>query len=100
MPPPEAYQDLSNLPSLQEALHTITTANNSFMSLPSNVRTKLNNDPNELINLLNSTDPHDIEETIRLGLRNPKPLPPSEDPQLTAIKEIATNTRKPKKSDD
>lgn len=99
-PDPSFYKDLSELPSLQEALHTIQTAQNSFAALPSKTRNRLNNDPNELINLLNSTDQKDIETTIELGLRNPKPLPTPEDPQLTAMKEIANNTRKPKKSDD
>lgn len=102
MPPPDAFRDLSELPDLLEAQRTIVKANESFNSLPSQVRTKFHNDPNELINFLNSTDERDIEDSIKLGLRNPKPEPPPEDPQLTAMKEIAANTRKPKQknSDD
>lgn len=95
-PPPEMYQDLTNLPDLHTAMETIRTAQDSFNALPSAVRTKLKNDPNELINFLNSTDERDIEESIKLGLRNPKPVAPPEDPQLTALKEISSHL-KPKK---
>lgn len=95
--PQQIYQDFSNLPSYQEALHTVINAEKSFQQLPSNVRTRFQNDPNELINFLNSREEHDIQESIRLGLRNKPTPPPAEDPQLTALKNIESHL-KPKKS--
>lgn len=103
LPQPQGgYTDLTNLPDLMEARKAILQAEKSFSELPSNIRTKFKNDPNELINFLNSTDEHDIQESIKLGLRNPKPAEPLPDPTIAALKEIAANTkpRKTKQADD
>jgi len=103
LPSPEGgYADFSQLPDLMEARKTILQAEKSFMELPSNVRTKFKNDPNELINFLNSSDEHDIQESIKLGLRNAPAKEPLPDPTIAALKEIAANTKpqKRKQSDD
>lgn len=95
--PGQNYHDLTQLPDLHEALETVRRATESFSTLPSTVRLRFQNDPNELINFLHNDDNRD--EAIKLGLINPKPVP-AEDPQLTALKEIATNTKSKKKADD
>lgn len=84
----DGYNDLTNLPDLHEALETVRKANNSFQTLNAELRLRFKNDPNELIDFLN--DPKNLEESIKLGLRSEKA---KEDPQLTALKEIASNTK-------
>lgn len=101
MPDPSFYRDFSQIPDLITAQNTLVQAEASWQKIPSHIRNRFDNDAHKLIDFLNSTDQNDIDESIKLGLRNPKPEP-VEDPQLTAMKEIAANTRKPKKqnSDD
>jgi len=72
------FADFSELPSYQDALHTVMKADESFMQLPSTLRTKFNNNPQELITYL--SDPKNIEESIQLGLRQ-KPTPTPTTPQ-------------------
>lgn len=69
------YLDVSELPSYQEALNTLITANNSFASLSSEVRKRFGNDPKNMIEFL--SDPSNDPEAIKLGL---KISPPSTTP--------------------
>lgn len=60
------YADLTNLPDYQEALNTVIAADNAFMSLPSQVRDRFQNDPARFVEFL--ADPANQDEAIRLGL--------------------------------
>lgn len=62
------FADVSNVGDFMQAQNMILQANEDFMSLPSNVRKRFNNDPALLIDFLN--DPASREEAISLGLVN------------------------------
>lgn len=60
------YVDLSNVKNYQESLQTVIDAQKSFMTLPSEVRKRFENDPQQIINFL--SDENNREEAISLGL--------------------------------
>lgn len=63
-----AYLNLVDLPDYQQCLDITIQAQNTFMALPAKIRNKFENDPEKLIQYL--ADPKNIEESIKLGLRN------------------------------
>lgn len=66
------YIDLSSVPDYQTALQTVIDADKAFMTIPSNVRRRFNNNPAELIQFLQ--DPNNAEEAYDLGLTNSPPF--------------------------
>lgn len=66
------YQDVSKIPDLIGALEQVTKAQEAFMSIPSQLRKRLNNDPANLIEYLN--DSKNDEEAIKLGIKVKKEL--------------------------
>jgi phage internal scaffolding protein len=67
------FGDFSNVQDFQKAQNAIIEANRAFMSLPSDVREKFNNDPGKLIEFLSNEDNRD--EAIKLGLVKEPPAP-------------------------
>lgn len=67
------YIDTENMSSYQEALHTVMKSRETFMQLPSEIRKRFQNDPQQLIDFLGNQE--NYEESIKLGLRNKKDLP-------------------------
>nr|QJB20111.1 MAG: internal scaffolding protein [Microvirus sp.] len=88
------YQDLLQAGSYQESLDHVMKAQQLFNELPSELRSRLQNDPQKLIEFL--ADPKNDDEAIRLGL---KELTPEGQKQREA--QIAQNdkTKKAKKSE-
>jgi len=84
------YADLSQIKDYQSSLNTVLQAQASFMTLPSDVRKKFQNDPNALISFL--ADPKNQDEAIKLGLKNPKPI--KNDEQIKTNDEIKTEPKK------
>jgi phage internal scaffolding protein len=64
------YADTTLFKDFQSAKNKVIDAEKAFLSIPSNVRDRFNNDPAQLISFL--ADKTKIEESIQLGLR-PKP---------------------------
>lgn len=60
------YVDLSSVKDYQTSLQTVIDAQAAFMTLPSGVRKKFQNDPQEIIAFL--ADPKNKQEAIDLGL--------------------------------
>lgn len=60
------YADLTSLPDYQEALNTVMAANQAFAALPSQVRDRFHNNPQEFVEFL--ANPANQDEAIRLGL--------------------------------
>lgn len=85
--------DFSNLPSYQEALHTVMSAKEMFMEIPASTRLRFENDPQKLMDFL--SDDSNNEEAIKLKLKIPKPQP-QPDPILNELKTLNQNL-KPKK---
>lgn len=77
------YKDLSAPVSFHEAMNIVIRAEDAFNSLPSTVRKKFSNDPQEFLDFV--SDPSNIEEMRELGLASPSldvvpdaPVVPSE----------------------
>jgi phage internal scaffolding protein len=64
------YDDFSSMPELQEAYSIVQKAEDQFMGLPSSVRKKFNNNPEEFLSFV--ADPKNTEEMQKLGLANKK----------------------------
>ena len=75
-----AYLDLPEGIELQEALNTVAAAEAAFMSLPSKVRDRFGNDPEQFLNFLH--DPKNEAEARELGLLNPLPPEPAVVPPV------------------
>ena len=67
------YADMTEIGNYQEALGKVIEAETAFNNLPSAIRSKFHNNPQELIEYLNDKDK--FEESIKLGLRVKKAEP-------------------------
>lgn len=87
LPPSQkgVYGDFTAVKTYQQAMQSLVDAQNSFMTLPSSVRKRFGNDPNELFEFLN--DKKNREEAIKLGLLE---APPSTEP--TAVTPASSPT--------
>lgn len=61
-----SYGDFLKIPDYQTSLNLITQAQSDFNLLPPQLRSKFQNDPNNLINYL--SQPQNQDEAIKLGL--------------------------------
>jgi phage internal scaffolding protein len=79
----QVYADLSDLPDFLEAAQTVAKAEQAFASLPSNLRTRFQNDPTKLLAFVQ--DKSNYDEGVKLGLfEPPQPTPtPQPSPQPT-----------------
>lgn len=66
------YGDFSNALDYMEAKNALIAADEIFMSLPARVRSRVNNDPAQLIAFVE--DPENHDELVSLGLVEPVPL--------------------------
>jgi len=66
------YQDVSEIPDLLTSLTQVQKAKDAFLTVPAELRKKLDNDPVNFIEYLN--DPKNDSEAIKYGLKN-KPTP-------------------------
>ncbi|WNK12794.1 MAG: internal scaffolding protein [Microvirus sp.] len=74
------YADFSEVYDYKTALDSINLANSQFMALPSSLRSRFNNNPQELIEFMEN--PANRKEAETLGLVNPIPSnPPHQSPQ-------------------
>lgn len=72
------FMDCTHLEGYQESLNIVKEAHNLFMALPSNIRKRFGNDPQEYIDF--ASNPDNAEELVKLGLAVKKPVPtPSDD---------------------
>jgi len=68
------YADLTSIKGYDEALQTVINARESFMSLPSAVRNRFQNEPQKVIDFL--ADSNNYDEGVKLGLLKARPTPP------------------------
>jgi phage internal scaffolding protein len=71
------YGDFSGLPDYQGALNMVIAANEMFMALPSDLRTRFSNDPGRFIDFVQSAS---VEQLLELGLARPLPRGPEGPP--------------------
>lgn len=76
------FLDVSNVQDYHSALNTVYEAQKAFDDLPSNIRSKFENDPNQLLSFIE--DDSNYEEALKLGLLSPtaisKTSPPTAPP--------------------
>lgn len=72
LPDPQkgVYADMSEVQDYRSALHIIKKAEDGFLALPSDVRSRFLNDPGKMIEFLQ--DPKNDEEAIKMQLKVPK----------------------------
>lgn len=73
--PSGTYGDFTKVRTYQEAVQGALDSEAAFMQLPSSVRKRFANDPQELFDFLN--DKNNREEAIRLGLIEKPSTPPT-----------------------
>ena len=71
------YGDFSDATDYHTALNAVIAANESFMQLPADVRTRFNNDPGAFVDFC--SDENNRAEAVKLGLV-PAPLAPNPAP--------------------
>lgn len=79
------YGDFSSTLTYHDALNQVLEAEAAFLELPSDVRTRMRNDPGIFLEFMG--DPANVEESIALGLRpaqpkeeaTPVPKPPKDE---------------------
>lgn len=64
------YGDFTGIVDYHSALNAVIAAEDGFMALPANIRSRFENDPENLINFLN--DESNKDEAIKLGLVDQK----------------------------
>ncbi|AXH78009.1 MAG: internal scaffolding protein [Microviridae sp.] len=96
------YLDLVGLPDYQTALHTVIQAEESFMTVPAEIRKKFDNDPSQFIKFL--SDEKNNDEAVKLGLKVAQQTPIDYQKEIyTEIKKQNLNPKpkqnKPKQQD-
>lgn len=69
------YTDYSNPVDYQTALNTIIAADEVFMSLPSDIRSRFENDPGKFLNFVD--DPKNADALVEMGLAKKSVIPVS-----------------------
>lgn len=88
------YGDFSKAADFQESMNLVAHAQSQFAALSAEVRAKFLNNPAKMLEYVEEAkkDPAKAKELVKLGLAHEVPAP-KEDPQLTALKTIAENTK-------
>lgn len=92
------YGDFSNVKDFQSALETVTGATEAFNQLPSHIRNRFSNDPNQLFQFLQN--PQNQSEAISLGLMTEPPIAPNANDDLTTNAKPAKAKKSPPPSDN
>lgn len=78
------YHDLYDVVDYQTALNIVIEANDAFNSLPSSIRKKFNNSPQEFLAFV--SDENNIDEMYELGIADrPDVISPEPDPQAPEV---------------
>lgn len=72
------YGDFTGVSDYRSALELISEADDSFMKLPADVRSRFQNDPARFVDF--ASDPLNIDEMRAMGLADPIPVPASQEP--------------------
>jgi len=87
------YADITNIGSYEEAMQTIINADSAFLDLPSQIRARFGNNPQQLINFL--SDNSNDDEAIKLGLK----IQPQQPEQTTKQQQSQKEPKQSKTSE-
>ena len=76
------YGDFTHIIDYKDALNKVIEAKNKFMELPSSIREKFDNSPNEFLNFVNNPENHD--EMVKMGLKKTSSVP--SEPEISSPK--------------
>lgn len=74
------YDDVTGDVDFQTALNTLKSAEDCFMSLPSGIRKRFDNNPAEFLSFV--TNPDNADEVVELGLGVTRPAEPAASPPV------------------
>lgn len=77
------YGDFSGIPDFQEAQQRIAKAEQDFLDLPAEIRSRFRNDVGELLDFINR--PENEQEAVRMGLI-PKRTTESSEPEIAQLR--------------
>nr|QJB19432.1 MAG: internal scaffolding protein [Microvirus sp.]QJB19673.1 MAG: internal scaffolding protein [Microvirus sp.] len=89
------FGDFSSVEDYQTSLHKVMIAQDNFELLPSELRSKFNNDPSKLIGFIN--DPKNKEDCLKYGLILEQKIEPSIQVQMEQALEANDQKRSLKK---
>lgn len=79
------FRDISNVPEYQDMLNTVANVQNTFMSLPAEIRARFGNDPIQLLEFVGQDK--NIDQCIELGLfEKPKDYDKKQDREFVKDK--------------
>lgn len=70
---PPTYGDFVGVTDYQSALHAITAADDAFMQMPADIRSRFDNDPGKFVDFC--SDPVNHDAMLEMGLLDPAVLP-------------------------
>lgn len=90
---PAVYGDFSNVTDYASALRAIQNSQDSFMNLPSQIRSRFENDPAKLLDFLSNKNNRD--EAIKLGLIKEQTVTQNDDSTTNAKTKAPPKTKTP-----
>lgn len=85
LPREPMFGDFTNIPSYQESLNVVIRGQEAFARLPSDLRTRFNNDPSEFLAFM--ANPDNRDEIYELGLAK-RPAPSDTDKIVSKLDEL------------
>jgi len=79
--PGASYFDSLDIPDFQSAMNIVAEGQSAFAELPSNIRFRFKNDPDNYLRFV--TNPANIAELREMGLAPPAKAPPITPPVIT-----------------
>lgn len=94
------FADVSEIPDLSQALNDVARSNAAFMALPSELRLRFGNSPNEMVKFIHNPD--NYQECVSLGIfPKPKSTPQApEDKNVSTTKTKSKNAKLPSNDDE
>lgn len=67
-----SYGDFTDVSDYRDAIDRVSEAQDSFDALPSDIRSRFNNDPGEFLSFV--LDPNNVDEMVKMGIAQAEPV--------------------------
>lgn len=92
------YGDFTDVPTLQEAIELSRLANEQFMALNADLRTRFEGDPVKFYEFCN--DPKNVDEMEKLGLLKPEVVKARQEARIKAAEEANKGSEDKRKAEE